>query len=265
MSRAQPELPLKVVPGKRSDARALAAKVFERHGITLGEDDPAFALVTLNELTLRKAMSELLHEVDQHIKTGLAEFQLTMQRLEGRAGSVLAQQVRDSTGGLQGTLREEIASARLERLITPWFGQISIMQAISRGAMNGTEILAECGRGSGVVSAHEWIGPIRRQDGFSASIQTAEAEAAATPAGPFSRGAELSPRRPANGSSWTRREQCQAYFLRMLSGTSTIEAACRRTAHRPRSDNPFLPDSAPRQKRTRCPRSWTRAPARSGG
>ena len=58
-------------------------------------------------------MSELLHEVDQHIKTGLAEFQLTMQRLEGRAGSVLAQQVRDSTGGLQGTLREEIASARL--------------------------------------------------------------------------------------------------------------------------------------------------------
>jgi hypothetical protein len=113
MSKAQPELPLTVVPGKRSDARALAAKVFERHGITLRDDDPAFALVTLNELTLRTVIGELLQEIDQHIIARLAEFQLTMQRVEGRAGKVLAQQVRDSACGLQGTLREEIAAARL--------------------------------------------------------------------------------------------------------------------------------------------------------
>ena len=113
MSRAQPELPLKVVPGSRPDTRALAAKVFEQHGIALGEDDPAFALATLNELILRKAMGELLEQVDQHIKAGLAEFQVTMQRVEGRAGKLLAQQVRDSASGLQGTLRGEIAAARL--------------------------------------------------------------------------------------------------------------------------------------------------------
>ena len=113
MSKAQPELPLKVVPGKRSDARALAAKVFERHGIALREDDPAFALVTLNELTLRTVIGELLQEIDQRIIARLAEFQLTMQRVEGRAGKVLAQQVRDSACGLQGTLHEEIAAARL--------------------------------------------------------------------------------------------------------------------------------------------------------
>jgi len=113
MNRAQPELPLKAVPAVRPDARALAAKVFERHGITLREDDPAFALVTLNELTLRKAMGELLQEVDQHIKAALAEFQFTMRRVEGHAGTTLAQQVRESAGGLQATLRGEIASARL--------------------------------------------------------------------------------------------------------------------------------------------------------
>ena len=113
MSLAQPQLPLKVVPGIRSDARAMATKVFERHGITLREDDPAFALVTLNELALQKVMSELLQEVDQHIKAALAEFQLTIRRVEGRAGTMLAQQVRDSTGGLQTALRDEIASARL--------------------------------------------------------------------------------------------------------------------------------------------------------
>ena len=113
MSRAQPELPLKVVPPKRPDARALAAKVFERHGIRIGEDDPAFALVTLNELILRKLMAELLEQVDQHIKAGLVEFTLTMQRVEGRAAKVLAQQVRDSAGAWQGTLREEISAARI--------------------------------------------------------------------------------------------------------------------------------------------------------
>jgi hypothetical protein len=113
MSKAQPEFVLKVVPGKRPDARALAAKVFERHGITLREDDPAFALVTLNELTLRTVIGELLQEVDQHITARLAEFQLAMQQVEGRASKVLAQQVRDSAGGLQGIFREEIATARL--------------------------------------------------------------------------------------------------------------------------------------------------------
>jgi hypothetical protein len=113
MSRAQPELPLKVVPPKRTDARGLAAKVFDRHGIKLGEDDPAFALVTLNELILRKLIGELLEQVDEHIKAWLAEFQVTMQHVEGRAGKVLAQQVRDSWGGLLGPLREEIAAARL--------------------------------------------------------------------------------------------------------------------------------------------------------
>src|SRR3984885_3368051 len=113
MSKAQPELPLKAVPGKRPDARALAAKVFERHGITLREDDPAFALVTLNELTLRTVIGELLQEVDQHITARLAEFQLAMQQVEGRASKVLAQQVRDSACGLQGTLNKEITIYRL--------------------------------------------------------------------------------------------------------------------------------------------------------
>jgi len=114
MSKAQPELPLKVLPGKRSDARALAAKVYERHGIALREDDPAFALVTLNELTLRKVTGELLQDVDQHIVARLSEFQLTMQRVEGFASKVLAQQVRDSAGGLQATIRAEISAARLD-------------------------------------------------------------------------------------------------------------------------------------------------------
>ena len=114
MSLAQPGLPLKAVPAKRTDVRAFAAKVFERHGIALKDDDPAFALVTLNELVLRKLMEELLKDVDQHMTARLAEFEQTMQRVEARASKVLAQQVRESAGGLRGMFREEIAGARLD-------------------------------------------------------------------------------------------------------------------------------------------------------
>jgi hypothetical protein len=112
MHAAQREIPLKVVPGERMDTRALAARVFERHGIALKDDDPAFALVTLNELVLRKLMSELQRNVDQHITARMAEFEQIMQRVEGRAGKVLAQQVRDSGAGFRATMQEDLATAR---------------------------------------------------------------------------------------------------------------------------------------------------------
>jgi hypothetical protein len=119
MNHVQAELPLKVVPGKRSDARTLAAKVFERHGIKLGENDASFAVITLNELVMRELMAELLDQVDQHHKAALAAFQLTIQGMEGHASNMLVRQVRDSANGLKASLRDEAASARLgtERMV----------------------------------------------------------------------------------------------------------------------------------------------------
>ena len=101
------------------------------------------------------------------------------------------------------------------------------------------------GRMEGANQAPGWVFQLRSDSGGSGGRNSG---------GAILSRAELSPRRTANGCSWTRREQCRAYSLTMLNGRSTIESACRRTAPRPRSDNPFLPDSAPRWKRTRCPR-----------
>jgi hypothetical protein len=101
MNRVQTESPLKVVQGKRSDSRVLAAKIFERHGIKLGEHDASFAVVTLNELVLRRLMAELLDQVDQHNRAAFAAFQRTIQGLEGHASNVLVHQVRDSANGLK--------------------------------------------------------------------------------------------------------------------------------------------------------------------
>jgi hypothetical protein len=114
MNRVQAELPLKPVPVKRSDSSTLAAKVFEHHGIKLGENDASFAIVTLNELVMRKLMAELLEEVDQHNSVALSAFQRTMPGLERHACNVLAHQVRASANGLKSALHEEIASAQLD-------------------------------------------------------------------------------------------------------------------------------------------------------
>jgi len=153
MNRAQAELPLKVVPDKRSDSRALAAKVFERHGIKLREDDAAFALVTLNEWALRKAMAELLQQVDQHNKAALAAFQRTIQELEGHAGRLLAHQVRDSANGLRSALREEIATAQLgiQRMadeIRKTYRLVTLVRACAVGAALAIVIFA-CGYWAG--------------------------------------------------------------------------------------------------------------------
>ena len=42
------------------DVNALIGEVAARHGITLRPDDPAFALVTVNQLVLEQTMTELI-------------------------------------------------------------------------------------------------------------------------------------------------------------------------------------------------------------
>lgn len=80
------------------------------------EDDPAFALVTLNELMLRKLTSEALKDVEQRIAGRLAVFDQTMQRVEQRASKALGHQVRESSAALQETVQAEIAGARMGML-----------------------------------------------------------------------------------------------------------------------------------------------------
>jgi hypothetical protein len=59
------------------------------------------------------------------------------------------------------------------------------------------------------------------------------------------------------------RDSDAAGFYEALIGRSTIKSTCRRTARRPRSDNPFPPESAPLPKRTRYPRPCTQPAAQS--
>lgn len=83
---------------KAPDARALIGEVARRHGITLRPDDPAFALVTLNQLVLEQAVERL----DERIARAVSEFERNLERLQVAAGSAIGKEVRKTIGGLNG-------------------------------------------------------------------------------------------------------------------------------------------------------------------
>ncbi len=90
--------------------RRLIAEVAARHNVFLKPDDPAIALVTMNRLILDDAM-ETIH---RQIRVTIAEFQASIQKAEKRAGSMLAQSVKESTAQMQQGLQSDIHVAGLK-------------------------------------------------------------------------------------------------------------------------------------------------------
>jgi len=91
------------------DVNRLIGEVAARNGIRVEPGDPAFALVTLNQLVLEEATRQLTEEV----RSGIAEFTVAVQKTETRAGKVLAQQVKAAAAELRQELQRDIETARL--------------------------------------------------------------------------------------------------------------------------------------------------------
>lgn len=92
------------------DIDLLIGKVAEQNGIRLERDDPAFALVTLNELLLQETVDKL----HAQIRSTLDEFTESVQRLDVRAGGLIAREVTQSAAGIRRELQQDIASASLQ-------------------------------------------------------------------------------------------------------------------------------------------------------
>src|SRR5471030_2430355 len=100
------------MPNERNsiDIQRLIAEVAARHNVFLRPSDPAIALVTMNRLILDDAM-ETVHG---QIRATIAEFHASMQKAERRAGSMLAQEVKESAAQMQWGLQNDIHPAGFE-------------------------------------------------------------------------------------------------------------------------------------------------------
>lgn len=92
------------------DVKRLIGEVAARNGIRVESWDPAFALVTLNELVLEEIALRLTEEVH----SGIAEFTEAVHKTEAHAGRILAQHVKEAAAELRRELQRDIEDARLK-------------------------------------------------------------------------------------------------------------------------------------------------------
>jgi hypothetical protein len=99
-----------------SDRKRLIGEVAVRHGVLLEEDDPAFLLVTLAELSFRDAQGEFLSAVRQ----ATAEYEQAAARIQEEIGTALGQAVRRTLqDGCSGTTENPVGERRVGRSILP--------------------------------------------------------------------------------------------------------------------------------------------------
>jgi len=92
------------------DVQRLIAEVAARHNLFLKPSDPAIALITMNQLILDAA----IEAVNEQVRVTIAEFQASMQKAEKRAGSMLAESVRESAVQMRQGLQSDIHAAGLK-------------------------------------------------------------------------------------------------------------------------------------------------------
>lgn len=73
------------------DLKRLAAEVSVQHGIRIDPDDPMLAVVTLNRLVFEHAVAQVLERMQSSVR----DFEAATEKVQIRAGAVLAQEVRD--------------------------------------------------------------------------------------------------------------------------------------------------------------------------
>ena len=93
-----------------------------QHGIRIDADDPMMAVVTLNRLVFEQAVDQVLGRVQSAVR----DFETATEKVQVRAGGVLAQEVRECAA----TLREEI----IKRLLEPGDSSISKSRAPTTSA-----------------------------------------------------------------------------------------------------------------------------------
>ena len=79
------------------DLKKLAAEVSAQHGIRVDPDDPIMAMMTLNRLVFERALDEVL----ERLKASADDIERAAGRVQVRAGTALAQEVKEYTASIE--------------------------------------------------------------------------------------------------------------------------------------------------------------------
>ena len=89
------------------DMKQMISEVFAENGIRIEPGDPLFALVTMNRLVLEESTQKFHDQTEQL----LAVFNVSVQKTEKRAGSTLAQMVKEAAEKMREGLQADIQIA----------------------------------------------------------------------------------------------------------------------------------------------------------
>jgi hypothetical protein len=92
------------------DIQRLIREVAARHRFLLKIEDPAIALITMNQLILDSSLAA----VHKQIRATIAEFHASLEKAEQRAGSMLAEKVKESADQIREGLHGDIHVAGLK-------------------------------------------------------------------------------------------------------------------------------------------------------
>ena len=133
------------------DIKRMISEVAAENGIRVEPGDPLFALVTMNRLVLEES-ARTYYDYNQKL---IAEFLESMKRAEVRAGSMLAQKVKESAEKMREGLQGDIHIAGLKareyvHLVNEAHRRPAIIRWVSVGLVAAVAIFA-----SGV-----WLGTL---------------------------------------------------------------------------------------------------------
>jgi hypothetical protein len=105
------------------DVEKLIGEVAARNGIRIEPDDPAFALVTLNQLVLEEAIKNLVTE----IRAAIADFESAAERVQNRVGTILARETMKQDAAVTPGRRTTASRAALWFCVGASFGAVLLV------------------------------------------------------------------------------------------------------------------------------------------
>jgi hypothetical protein len=135
------------------DVKRLAAEVSVQHGIRLDPDDPIMAVVTLHQLVFEQSVKA----VEDRVASAVRELEQAADKVQARAGIVLAQEVRDCVASLRReTLKDMEAASTGRHAKSDALGEMLSMVAVRKWFALGLVFAAV------LFSAGVWLGACLR-------------------------------------------------------------------------------------------------------